>query len=469
MNRFDVIVIGAGVVGCAIARHFTLEGARVLTIEKADDLLDGASKGNSAILHTGFDAPPQTLEQHCIADGYQSYMHIHKRLGLSVHRVGALVIAWTEEEENTLPDILERAHLNGAHDAHLVGKTEIAKKEPNLSRTARSGVFIPGESIIDPWTSPYLYQLQAIENGATLARSCEVLDGNFNGAEWQLKTTRGTFFGTSVVNCAGLYGDALDQLLMGRSTFQIKPRKGQFLIYDKPARSLINSIILPVPTRLTKGVVVCPTVFGNLLVGPTAEEQESREDAPVDNPALQQLAKKGEQILPAIKEHTVTASYAGIRPATGRQDYCIETHKDKNLTSVNGIRSTGLSAALGIANYVFKIHSGAHHSFVPLKEYRWPTANPIDESMQRDWQKPNNGGIVCHCEWVTKREIHQALNGPLPVGSLSGLKRRTRVTMGRCQGFYCTAQLKEITRGCFDDSPSVRKTRVESHRQFLGD
>ncbi|NKB75562.1 MAG: FAD-dependent oxidoreductase [Gammaproteobacteria bacterium] len=457
MTKFDVIVIGAGVVGCAVARHFTLEGARVLTIEKASDLLDGASKGNSAILHTGFDAPSGTLEQQCVVDGYQSYMDIHESLGLSVHRIGALVIAWTDTDEDALNGILKKAHTNGIHDAHLVSAANIAKREPSLSKAAKAGISIPGESIIDPWTSPYLYQLQAIENGATLIRNCEVFGGEFNGTEWSLETNRGVFSGASVINCAGLYGDILDQRLIQKSAFKIHPRKGQFLIYDKSANPLLNSIILPVPNETTKGIVICPTVFGNVLVGPTAEPQSSRDDASVNTEVLQQLQEKGNQIVPDLQNHTITATYAGIRPATEHQDYSIENQSEKNYISVGGIRSTGLSAALGIAKYVFDLHTSVRKPYTSLKSPTWPTANSIDEKKERDWQKADNRGVVCHCEWVTRREIQQALEGPLPVASLAGLKRRTRATMGRCQGFYCTSKLVDMTEGYFNEPLSSSK------------
>lgn len=447
--RYDIIIIGAGVVGCAMARKLTLEGASVIVIEKASDILDGASKGNSAILHTGFDAPPGSLEQACIADSYDEYMKIHSRLGLPVLKTGALVVAWNDDEENQLEAILQQAHLNGIKDAELMSAAKVLQLEPQLSDQLRAAVHVPREFVIDPWTTPYIYMLQAVKNGAVLRCSSEVTGGEFDGDNWLLHTRSGDIKGSTVINCSGLYGDKLDSLLINKTAFNIRPRKGQFIVYDKSANRLLNSIILPVPNDITKGVVVCRTIFGNLLVGPTAEEQNSRSNASVTGEELAGLRRKGEEILPALVQQPVTATYAGIRPATEYKDYCIQDYPDQQYICVGGIRSTGLTAALGIASLVYKKYIQKSFRSKPAKSIVCPTLKTLAETEARDWQIAGNGGIVCHCELVTEREIKQALCGELAASSLSALKRRTRVTMGRCQGFYCTAKLNELTRGCF--------------------
>jgi glycerol-3-phosphate dehydrogenase len=204
-----------------------------------------------------------------------------------------------------------------------------------------------------------------------------------------------------------------------------------------------------VPSATTKGIVVCPTIFGNLLVGPTAEEQPSRERADVDADVLAMLIERGRSILPALEQHSVTATYAGIRPATEHRDYQIRWHPGRNYCCVGGIRSTGLSAALGIATRVFHEYADAGLRQRPLQNPLWPKVPGIAETSARDWQQADNGGIVCHCELVTRREIEQALQAAIAPGSLAELKRRTRTTMGRCQGFYCSAELSELTAGRF--------------------
>ena len=455
---FDIVVVGTGVVGCAMARRFTLEGANVLVLEKAVDILDGASKANSAILHTGFDAPPPgSQELECIKAGHEEFLSIHSRLNLPILKCGALVLAWNESEAAKLDEIRQKAQQNGIEDVRLLSSRQAIKREPELAGNLISAIEVPGESIIDPWTTPYAYLLQAIENGATLARQCEVVSGRFDGQNWTIKTSRGDVKARHVINCAGLFGDRLDQLLIGESSFEIKPRKGQFVVFDKSANRLTRSILLPVPNEITKGIVVCPTIFGNLLVGPTAEEQQDRLIANTDKTQLEALIKEGKRILPGLEAHTVTATYAGLRPATEHKDYQIKWHHDKHYCSVGGIRSTGLSAALGIAQYVYRFYGDAGKRHAALKVQQYPKVSQIALDEQRDWRQPNNGGMICHCELVTRREIENTFNCPIPPRSLAGLKRRTRVTMGRCQGFYCMSDLADMTAGYFQQPLNLKQ------------
>lgn len=447
---YDVVIVGAGVIGCAIARRSALDGARVLVLEKAADILDGASKGNSAILHTGFDAPPGSLEQACLAAGYAEYLEIHEKLGLPLVRTGALVVAWTEKQAALLPSLMEQARANGVTDVEPLTAAEALALEPNLSPTLRAAFRVPREHLVDPWSAPLAYLLQAIRNDGEVRRSCEVLGGRFDGEAWRLETSQGEVRGRWVVNAAGLYGDLLDERLIGRHDFHIRPRKGQFVVYDKPAAALTDHILLPVPTPITKGVVICRTSYGNLLVGPTAEEQQARDEAALVPKMLETLKRRGEEILPALKRHQVTAIYAGLRPATEHNDYCIRAHEDLAYVTVGGIRSTGLSAALGIARHVADLMTGQGAQWEAAGDPVWPRVPNISEAGQRDWQSPGHGGVVCHCELVTRREVEAALEGPLGARSLAGLKRRTRVTMGRCQGFYCSAALADLTQGRFE-------------------
>ena len=450
---FDVVIVGGGVVGAALLRKFTLEGAKALLLEKAPDVLDGASKGNSAILHTGFDAPPDSLELRCIREGREEFLRIRQSLGLPLVKTGALVVAWSSEQVDQLSSLVEKARANGVDDVRMLRAEEINAREPHLGKGVLGGFEVPQEYIIDPWTTPHAYLLQALSNGAMIARGSELTGGEFNDGQWQLQTTSGEVNAGVVINAAGLYGDVVESRLLGAANFAIKPRKGQFVVYDKAASSLLKSILLPVPTETTKGIVITRTVFGNLLVGPTAEEQESREDWSTDTQTLQMLHQTAVRMLPALADIPITATYAGVRPATEQKEYRIRALPDERYVAVGGIRSTGLSSALGIAKYVFELYEHrfaiAHEALdAPLMPESLPQICEYDE---RNWQKPANGGIVCHCELVTRADIAQALSGPMPATTLAGLKRRTRVTMGRCQGFYCTAQLAGITEQYFDE------------------
>ncbi len=441
----DVLVIGAGVVGCAMARRLALEGAQVILADKESDILGGSSKANSAILHTGFDASPGSIEQACITAGYQEFREIHQRFQLPLAKTGAMVLAWDDMQRSQLETIAARAHANGVTDTTILDAHTACARVPALAHTIKGALLIPGESLVDPWSTPLAYLHHALAHGARFLNQCEVRSGHYEGEYWRLSTNRGEWHSRWLVNCAGLYGDLLHHRLNGTLPFRIRPRKGQFLVYDKSANRLTDTILLPIPTQTSKGIVVCPTVFGNLLVGPSAEDQVSRDDTSVDAETLAQLQSVGEGILPALRQHKITATYAGVRPATEQRDYQMLVDRQRQYLCIGGIRSTGLSAALGIARRATEQIIGYLSVSPVTATVPWPTVPQLSEFGERDWMRPGNGGIVCHCELVTRREIENALRGPLPAQSLDGLKRRTRVTMGRCQGFYCSAELSEIT------------------------
>lgn len=446
----DIAIIGGGVVGCAAARKMTLEGASVALLEKAPDILDGASKGNSAILHTGFDAPPDTLEQQCVAQGYHDYLKIHHDFNLPLVRTGALLAAWTKDEEDRFDSILTKAQKNNVTDLTVLTRRQVLDAEPTLAPGVRCAISVPGESIIDPWSAPLAYLTQAVDNGARAIFNAEVTGGIFSGTAWRLTTPKGIVRAKFVVNCAGLFGDIVNQRALGNADFTIKPRKGQFVVFDKAASKLLKSIILPVPTERTKGIVLFPTVFGNIVVGPTAEEQQSRENAFVDRDTLQSLKAQAIKKLPGLADMPVTATYAGLRPATEQTPYRVSQDPDRHWITLGGIRSTGLTASLGLAEHLAVLFQGQSLAATPLPDPVCPRLPNLAEHRPRDYADPGYGEMVCHCELVTRREILAALNSSVPAGSMDGLKRRTRATMGRCQGFYCSCRLETLTRGRFD-------------------
>ncbi len=446
---WDVIVVGGGVIGCAIMRRFALSGAKILLLEAGTDILSGTSKANSAILHSGFDAPPDSLEHACMQAGYREYLDIHTRLNLPLLRTGALVVAWNDVQLGQFDGILAKADKNDVTDVKLVSRAALRKREPNLSHNALGAIEIPGECVIDPWSAPLAYLTQAVRAGAEYRFNTTVTGGEFDGKIWRLSTGRGSFSGRAVINCAGNNGDLVERICR-QPAFEIRPRKGQFLVYDKSAASLISAIILPVPTAKTKGVVLTRTAFGNLLLGPTAEEQDDRSAAPVDHDMLQGLIRVGAAILPGLHVHEITATYAGLRPATQFKDYQISAEPGKNWIGVNGIRSTGLTSALGVAAYVEKLFHETYPdsaAFGPAPTPKWPKMPNLAEHDMRAYQHGDGSEIVCHCERVTRREIEQALDSDVPAECMGGLRRRTRVMMGRCNGFYCSARISELTKG----------------------
>ena len=438
---FDIAIIGAGVVGCGIFKEFCENGAKTVLVEKANDILEGASKGNSAILHTGFDAPPESLELECVKRGYSEYLKLQKKLNLPLLNTKALVVAWSDEQVDKLDSILKKGLNNGVKELELLTDKQIFEKEPNLSKNAKAAILVHGESLIDPWNSPLAYVKLGVEAGGKLAFSHEVTDGHFNGEFWEIKTSQKTIKAKTVINAAGLYGDIVDSI-KGSKDFKIIPRKGQFIIFDKTAYNLINSIILPVPTKITKGVVITKTAFGNILVGPTAEDQESRTDSVTKQETIKMLQEKAYELLPDLKNHNITATFAGLRPASDKSHYRVNINDDKNWITVGGIRSTGLTSSLGLAKYVYELNDIKYEK--KKKKASAIMIQNISEFQTRDYQDSDYGKIICHCECVTQREIENALKGETSAGTIGGLKRRTRVTMGRCQGFNCQATLSQI-------------------------
>ena len=230
--RFEIIVIGGGVVGCALMRVFSLAGGRALLLEKGADILSGASKANSAILHTGFDAPPGSVEVACMQAGYKEYLEIYQRFSLPMLETGALVVAWNEEQLAQLDGIIAKAHENGVADVGKVSQAALRRAEPQLSEAALGAVSVPREFVIDPWSSPLAYLRQAVEMGAEYRFNTEVQSGEFDGESWRLSTNNGDFSARIVINCSGNQGDIV-QRICTKPSFEIRPRKGQFLVYVK--------------------------------------------------------------------------------------------------------------------------------------------------------------------------------------------------------------------------------------------
>lgn len=439
---FDIAVIGGGVVGLAILRRLALGGLSCLLLERGDDILSGASKGNSALLHTGFDAPPGSLELACMQAGYREYLAIRTPLDLPLLETSALVVAWNEMDEAELPRILAKAHDNGVADVQAIGRADLQAREPHLSAAARAAVLVPGEHVIDPWSAPLAYAHQALAHGARILRRAEVSGGRRAAGEWRLATAQGEVRARTVINAAGNFGDIVEAIARP-APFRIRPRKGQFVVFDKEAAALASAIILPVPSARTKGVVLFRTIFGNLAIGPTAEDQDDRETAACDGETLERLRARAVAMVPALAALPVTAIYAGLRPASKHKDYVIEALPGDGWITVAGIRSTGLTAALGIAAHVAQLYAAQFAALGDVAPVWTPVPN-LAEHRPRPYEQ--GGEILCHCERVTRSEIAAALAGPLPARSMAGLKRRTRATMGRCQGFYCSAHVAALLR-----------------------
>ncbi|MEV0479313.1 FAD-dependent oxidoreductase [Streptomyces sp. NPDC050508] len=453
-RTYDVAVVGAGVVGCAIARELARHPRlRVALVEAQDDVGQGTSKANTAILHTGFDAVPGSLEARLVREGSRQLAAYAAESGIAVEPVGALLVAWDEEQLAALPHLAEKAVRNEYGDTRLIDPPELYEREPHLGPGALGALHVPGESIICPWTTTLAYATQAVRHGVDLHLNSPVCAVSRREGAHFLTTARGTVRARYLVNAAGLHADTLDRHL-GHQDFTVTPRRGQLIVFDGLARDLLHHILLPVPTALGKGVLVAPTVYGNLLLGPTAEDLHDKRATGSTAEGLALLREKGARILPALLDEEITAVYAGLRAATEQDDYRIAAHPEQAYITVGGIRSTGLTASLAIAAHVTALLADTGLDPGPVEELHPVQMPNLGEASPRPHQNarlvaadPEYGTLVCHCERVSRGEIRDALSSTVPPRNLDGLRRRTRARAGRCQGFYCGAAVRELFEG----------------------
>ncbi|MGV0848740.1 FAD-dependent oxidoreductase [Mycolicibacterium phlei] len=447
----DVVVIGAGIVGSAIARELAGTSLSVTLLEARDDVGDGTSKANTALLHTGFDASPGTLESRLVARGYELLGRYAEQTGIPVERTGALLVAWTDEERDALPGLKEKAERNGYHACEIVDADEVYRRVPALGPRALAGLTVPGESLICTWTTNLALATDAVRRGAQLRRRARVTGVAVGDDTTTVHTTTGDVTARWVVNAAGLGADHLDAAF-GYHRFSVTPRRGELLVFDKLTRPMVPLIVLAVPSSRGKGVLVSPTIYGNVMVGPTSENLEDRTATGTSEDGFEFLVSKGRALMPALFEDEITATYAGLRAAIDSNDYLIDLDAQQRYVLVGGIRSTGLTSGMAIAEYVAGMLADAGLDLTERADLPAPPRMPnIGENAPRPYQDaeriaadPEYGRIVCFCERVTAGEIRDAFASDIPPADLDGLRRRTRVMNGRCQGFYCGANTRAL-------------------------
>ena len=450
MTDYDVVVIGAGIVGSAIARELAGCELSVALLEARDDVGDGTSKANTAILHTGFDATPGTLESTLVRRGYHELSEYARCTGIPVEHTGAVLVAWDDEQLDALPALLEKAEANGYTRCEIVDSAAVYAMVPLLGEGVRGGLTVPDESIICTWTVNLALATDAVTRGARLLTGHRI-DGVEVGPDGTtLRTSAGDVTARWVVNAAGLGADLIDAML-GHHRFTVTPRRGELIVYDKLARPLVDKIVLPVPTSRGKGVLVSPTIYGNVMLGPTSEDLDDRTATGTSESGLDFLLEKGRALMPRLLDEEVTATYAGLRAAIDHGDYLIEADPEQRYLLVGGIRSTGLTAGMAIGEYAVERLRAAGLTLVPRADLPAPPRMPnLGEASTRPYQDeeliasdPEYGAIVCFCERVTAGELRDACTSVIPPVGLDGLRRRTRVMNGRCQGFFCGGEVQE--------------------------
>jgi glycerol-3-phosphate dehydrogenase len=335
----------------------------------------------------------------------------------------------------------------------LLDQVELRQRWPQVAPGAAAALWAPDEAIVDPFSTPLAYALDALANGIAYRSSAPVTAARRDGAVWELEAGGTKLRSRLVINAAGLRGDQVDALA-GYNDFRIRPRRGEYILFDKSASSLLDVIAKPAPNPTSRGILATPTIFGNVLVGPTAEPVEDPDDRRVTEAGLHKLRAAVDRLLPNLRDHAVTTCFAGMRPASDRPEYRMFSRLQDRWITVGGIRSTGLSAALGIAEFV--VHQIvpdiiSSHAKKHLLSVKVPSLSAFDERPWADVGLVSTdhryAEIICHCDRVTLGEIEEVLQSALPPRTIKALRRRTRAMFGRCQGFYCGARVLQLFQG----------------------
>ena len=447
---YDVIIIGAGVSGAATARELSRYKVKACVIEKEEDVCCGTSKANSAIVHAGYDAPEGSLMAKLNVRGNQMMEQLSRELDFPFKRNGSLVVCLREEDMPKLQELYRRGIANGVPDLRILNPEELQEMEPNISDQACAALYAPTGGIVCPFLMNIAMAENANENGVEFKFDTEVREIKQTENGWEIYTTNGVFQTRYVVNAAGVYADRLHNMVSEKK-IHITPRRGDYCLLDKSAGNHVSKTIFALPGKYGKGVLVAPTVHGNLILGPTAIDIEDREGTNTTREGLDQVLEKAGMNVKNLPLRQVITSFAGLRAHEDGNEFLIgEVEGAKGFIDCAGIESPGLSSAPAIGEMVAQILKEKmcleeKEDFIAVRKgILDPKTLSKEELNALIREKPEYGNIICRCEMVTEGEIIDAIRRPLGAKSLDGVKRRTRAGMGRCQAGFCSPRTMEI-------------------------
>ena len=449
---YDVAIIGAGVIGSAIARELSRYQANVCVIEREEDVCDGTSKANSAIIHAGFDAAPGSLKAKLNVRGNEMMDALSKDLDIPFKRNGSLVVCTKDQDRSGLDALLEKGAKNGVPGLRILEREELLQMEPNLSDDVTCGLYAPTGGIVCPFGLTFALAENAAKNGVQFRFDTKVtglhpLDGG--GAGWAVETDHGTLETRCIVNAAGVYADTLHNMADAAHPMTITARRGDYFLLDHAAGQHVRHTVFQLPGKYGKGVLVTPTVHGNLLVGPTAIDVDDKEATATTAAGLDEVREKSGLAVKDIPLRQTITSFAGLRAHEARHDFFIGEIAP-GFVDCAAIESPGLSSAPAIGVMVADIVRGSLHlhnkpDFDPTRRgILDPKALDLAARAELIRQNPAYGQIICRCESVTEGEIIDAIRRTPGARSLDGVKRRTRAGMGRCQAGFCSPRVMEI-------------------------
>ncbi|NLG58296.1 MAG: NAD(P)/FAD-dependent oxidoreductase [Clostridiales bacterium] len=447
----DVIIIGAGVVGCAVAQRLGNYAGKVMVLEAANDVSCGASKANSGIVHAGYDAQPGTDKARLNIKGARMMQELCSALGVPYGKPGALVLAFDQGDKPALEALLAKAEENGVPGCRIIGRREILAMEPLVNPQVHYALHVPESGLVGPYELTCALADAAAENGVRFQMNTRVKALRHEGKAWVVETDQGDYACRAVVNCAGVGAGELHNQISSRQV-EIIPRRGQYYLLDHTQPLAFQMTLFQLPTVMGKGVLISPTTHGNLLFGPTAEDIPDGQDTATTHKGLQEVLSKVRLSYPEASTRTVITTFSGIRAHEKGGDFIIGAVEGapEGAFEAIGIESPGLTAAPAIGEemgdwvaYYLKLKTNPR--YIP------PTPLPKAFSTMSEQERriacqtdPDYGKVICRCETVTEAEVRRAIRRPVGARDIDGIKRRVRAGMGRCQGGFCMTRVMEI-------------------------
>lgn len=448
---YDVAIIGAGVVGSAIARELSKYQVKACVLEREEDVCAGTSKANSAIIHAGFDAKPGSLKARFNVRGNEMMDELAEALDIPFKRNGSLVVCTKDQDPEGLNELLEKGHKNNVPGLRILEREELLKMEPNIADDVTHALFAPTGGIVCPFHMTIAFAENAVNNGVEFFLNTEVTAIQREADHYKISVADGEAIETKVViNAAGVYADEWNNRVSNKK-LSITARKGEYMLLDKTAGQHVSSTIFQLPGKMGKGVLVTPTIHGNLLVGPTATDVDDKEAVNTTMEGLDILSSTSSRSVKNVPLRQVITSFAGLRAHEAGGDFVIGECEDApGFFNAAGIESPGLSSAPAIGEYLAelvatKLALTKKENFIATRKgILNPATLSLEERNELIKKQPAYGNIICRCEMITEGEILDAIHRPLGARSLDAVKRRTRAGMGRCQAGFCSPRTMEI-------------------------
>ena len=459
MCMYDIIIIGAGVVGAMIARKLSRYNLSVCVLEKENDVGNVTSNANSAIVHSGYDPVPGTLKAKLNVLGNSMFDEIAENLDVHFYRKGSLTVAVSDEQMEMLHDLEKRSAENGV-PVRILSKEEVLEMEPNINPEVKGALFAPTAGIIDPFNLVVHAMENAVDNGVKLFVNQEVKDIKYLNNEFVIKTQDKEYKAKVVINAAGLYSDKIASMIEPID-WSITVRKGEYFVLDHYKVGLVNHTIFPLPSAKGKGVLVSMTSSNNYIVGPSSEPIPDKDDVSTDAYTLGEIRRQATELVPSIPFNQVIRVFAGDRPTPSTHDFVINTAKcNDHFINCGGIESPGLASSPAIAEYVFDNFVSKLFNLEEKKDYnpkvrKYHRLNEMSEEERNQMIKenPDYGKIICSCEKVSLGEIKELLDRSVPPTTVKGVKRRCRAGFGKCQGGFCSPMVTLILADHYKVSP----------------